>query len=126
MSHLTGLACIRCRASFGVEPCFDGCPACRRTAPANLTPQYDFGAIAREFSVESLRHRPADLWRYRELLPVDPADATPLGEGMTPLLHCERYGPRIGLARLFLKDESRFLHFPSCLTHTKAGRARNQ
>ena len=107
MSHLTGLACIRCRASFGVEPRFDGCPACRRTAPANLTPQYDFGAIAREFPVESLRHRPADLWRYRELLPVDPADAAPLGEGMTPLLHCERYGRRIGLARLFLKDESR-------------------
>lgn len=107
MSHLTGLACIRCRASFGVGPRFDGCPACRRTAPANLTPQYDFGAIAREFPVESLRHRPADLWRYRELLPVDPADATALGEGMTPLLHCERYGRRIGLARLFLKDESR-------------------
>ena len=107
MSHLTGLACIRCRAASGVEPRFDGCPACRRTAPANLTPQYDFGAIAREFSVESLRHRPADLWRYRELLPVDPADAATLGEGMTPLLHCERYGRRIGLARLFLKDESR-------------------
>lgn len=107
MSHLTGLACIRCGASFGVEPRFDGCPACRRTAPANLTPQYDFGAIAREFPVESLRHRPADLWRYRELLPVDPADAAALGEGMTPLLHCERYGRRIGLARLFLKDESR-------------------
>lgn len=107
MSHLTGLACIRCRAAFGVEPRFDGCPACRRTAPANLTPQYDFGAIAREFPVESLRHRPADLWRYRELLPVDPADAATLGEGMTPLLHCERYGRRIGLARLFLKDESR-------------------
>ena len=107
MSHLTGLACIRCRASFGVEPRFDGCPACRRTAPANLTPQYDFDAIAREFPVESLRHRPADLWRYRELLPVDPADAAALGEGMTPLLHCERYGRRIGLARLFLKDESR-------------------
>lgn len=107
MSHLTGLACIRCGAAFGVEPRFDGCPACRRTAPANLTPQYDFGAIAREFPVESLRHRPADLWRYRELLPVDPADAATLGEGMTPLLHCERYGRRIGLARLFLKDESR-------------------
>lgn len=107
MSHLTGLACIRCGASFGVEPRFDGCPACRRTAPANLTPQYDFDAIAREFPVESLRHRPADLWRYRELLPVDPADAAALGEGMTPLLHCERYGRRIGLARLFLKDESR-------------------
>ena len=44
--------------------------------------------------------------RYRELLPPDIQDAATLGEGETPLLHCERYGRRIGIERLFLKDES--------------------
>ena len=44
--------------------------------------------------------------RYRELLPPDVQDAATLGEGETPLLHCERYGRRIGIERLFLKDES--------------------
>ncbi|MDE0034608.1 MAG: pyridoxal-phosphate dependent enzyme [Deltaproteobacteria bacterium] len=106
MSHLTGLSCIRCNASFGIEPRFDGCPECRREAPANLTPRYDIDAAAGGFSVESLRDRPPGMRRYRELLPPDIRDAATLGEGETPLLHCERYGGRLGLERLFLKDES--------------------
>lgn len=106
MSHLTGLSCIRCDASFGIEPRFDGCPECRPEAPANLTPRYDLDAAARELSAESLRDRPAGMRRYRELLPPDVQDAASLGEGETPLLHCERYGRRLGLDRLLLKDES--------------------
>ncbi|MCY4440997.1 MAG: pyridoxal-phosphate dependent enzyme [Deltaproteobacteria bacterium] len=106
MSHLTGLACIRCGASFGIEPRFDGCPECRREAPANLTPRYDLDAAARTLSLESLRDRPPGMRRYRELLPPDIQDAATLGEGETPLLHCTRYGRRLRLDRLYLKDES--------------------
>ena len=106
MSHLTGLVCIRCGSSFGVEARFDGCPECRREAPANLTPRYDLDAVGRALSVESLHRRPPGMRRYRELLPPDIQDAATLGEGETPLLHCERYGRRIGIERLFLKDES--------------------
>ncbi len=107
MSHLIGLACIRCGASFGIEPRFDGCPECRAQAPANLTPRYDLDAVAQTLSAESLGDRPSDMRRYRELLPPDVQDAATLGEGGTPLLHCGRYGQRLGLERLFLKDESR-------------------
>ena len=106
MSNLIGLACIRCGSSFGVEPRFDGCPECRREAPANLTPRYDLDAVGRALSVESLHGRPPGMRRYRELLPPDVQDAATLGEGETPLLHCARYGRRIGIERLFLKDES--------------------
>ena len=106
MSHLTGLSCIRCNASFGIEPRFDGCPECRREAPSNLTPRYDLDAVAREFAAESLHGRPTNMRRYRELLPPDIQGAPTLGEGETPLLHCERYGRRLGLDRLYLKDES--------------------
>ena len=47
------------------------------------------------------------MWRYRELMPVF-ADETPvsLGEGFTPLLHATRLGARLGMDRLFIKDES--------------------
>lgn len=43
------------------------------------------------------------MWRYEEVLP----DASPvsLGEGMTPLLHARRLGERLGLGRLYIKDE---------------------
>lgn len=106
MSYLTGLVCIRCAAEFGIEARFDGCPLCRETAPANLTPRYDFAAVARNFSREALVDRPANLWRYHELLPADPADAATLGEGMTPLVRCDRFGARLGVAQLYVKDES--------------------
>ena len=106
MSHLTGLACIRCGAQFGIEARFDGCPACRAAAPANLTPRYDFTTLARDFSRESLRDRPVNLWRYHEFLPSDPSESVTLGEGMTPLFRCDRFGNRLGLRRLYVKDES--------------------
>ena len=106
MSHLIGLACIRCGTSFGVEPRYDGCPECRQEAPSNLTPRYDLDAVGRALSVESLHGRPLGMRRYRELLPPDIQNAATLGEGETPLLHCERYGRRLGIERLLLKDES--------------------
>ena len=47
------------------------------------------------------------MWRYRELLPL-PLDMEPvtLGEGMSPLLGCPRLGEELGVANLFIKDES--------------------
>ena len=106
MSYLTGLACIRCHTQFDIEARCDGCPGCRGTAPSNLTPQYDYAAIARDFARESLRDRTPNLWRYHELLPPDLTEAASLGEGMTPLLECNRYGARLGLRRLYVKDEA--------------------
>ena len=46
-------------------------------------------------------------WRYRELLPLfDGESPVTLGEGFTPLIHAQRLGRDLGLARLFVKDES--------------------
>ncbi len=51
--------------------------------------------------------RPADLWRYHELLPVSGAGrVVSLGEGMTPLLAMPRLGLALGVPRLLMKDES--------------------
>jgi threonine synthase len=43
------------------------------------------------------------MWRYEEVLP--PGPAVTLGEGMTPLVHVTRLGARMGLAKLYVKDE---------------------
>lgn len=53
--------------------------------------RYDLDAIRRALPRDALRDRAPDLWRYRELLPID-ATTTPvsLGETMTPLLGCPR------------------------------------
>jgi len=108
MAHapLAGLCCVRCGATFPLEPRFDGCPKCAPDVPVNLTPIYD-EARRPAFRAEALRDRPTTMWRYEELLPVAASEAVSLNEGWTPLTACPRYGARIGVPRLFVKDESR-------------------
>lgn len=53
----------------------------------------DFNAA---FDKEIIASRPANLWRYREALPVaNDAEIITLGEGMTPLLNLDLSGHRI-------------------------------
>jgi threonine synthase len=69
--------------------------------------RYDLNAIRRAVDRDRLAARETSLWRYRELLPAEPGSAiVSLGEGMTPLLACERLGAKLGLGDLWIKDES--------------------
>ncbi len=77
---------------------------CRCGAP--LLARYDLAA-ARSWSRDTLSGREPSMWRYRDLMPIF-ADEAPvsLGEGFTPLVHAARLGKRLGLERLYIKDES--------------------
>ena len=69
--------------------------------------RYDLEAVRAAMSKEAVAGREPTMWRYRELLPVsDPAKIASLGEGMSPLLRCERLGAALGLSDLWVKDES--------------------
>ena len=71
-----------------------------------LLARYDLTA-ARAWKRESLAARAPNMWRYRELMPLlDGEEPLTLGEGWTPLIHAKRLGARLGLPRLFVKDES--------------------
>jgi threonine synthase len=86
---------------------FGGCPRCREGGVAvNLTVEYDLSPLA-GISPESLPTTPRGLWRFAALLPVRPARPVSLDEGATPLVHLERLGARLGLPKLYAKDESR-------------------
>ncbi len=76
------------------------------TCGAPLLARYDLAA-ARTWSKDSLKERAANMWRYREVMPLFGGE-TPLtlGEGWTPLVHARRLGAQLGLSRLFIKDES--------------------
>ena len=55
-----------------------------------------------------LKNRPANMWRYREMMPVlEDNNIVSLGEGMTPILHLQKTGEKYGLPQLLMKDESR-------------------
>ncbi len=63
--------------------------------------------IPQNLSKDILQHRPSNMWRYREMLPVESHEhIVSLGEGMTPLLHAQALGAQIGLEQLLIKDES--------------------
>jgi len=101
-SLATVLVCTRCERQLPLEGAHNLC-ACG----APLSTAYDLEGAARELGPETFVGRAADLWRYRELLPVQrPEACITLGEGMTPLLPLPRLGGRLGDGRLLLKDES--------------------
>lgn len=52
-----------------------------------------------------MRERPASLWHYAPLLPVDARQHVSLGEGATPLLEAPRLAKRLDLGSLLLKWE---------------------
>jgi threonine synthase len=75
------------------------CPACK----SPLLARYDLDAAKQTLALGALRTRPHTMWRYEEVLPGAPPIT--LGEGMTPLIHAERLGQRVGLRHLYIKDE---------------------
>ena len=73
-----------------------------------LLVRYDLDGVKKALSKEALAERPADLWRYRELLPVRRVeDIVSLGEAVTPLLPLPTLGAKLGGAEILVKDEGR-------------------
>ena len=73
-----------------------------------LLARYDLRQAAKTLTLEALKSRPRNLWRYAEVLPDDPPIS--LGEGMTPLVHVKRLGAGMPcgtghLENLYVKDE---------------------
>ncbi|MBT3788432.1 MAG: threonine synthase [Alphaproteobacteria bacterium] len=68
--------------------------------------RYDLEALGKSLSKNDLANRSADLWRYREFLPVRKAEnIVSLGEVMTPLMPLSRCVP--AGATVLVKDEGR-------------------
>jgi threonine synthase len=100
-STLSHLQCSRpgCEATLTWAAARNLCTTCG----APLLARYDLARAAATLRLAALPARALSMWRYVEVLP----NAVPvtLGEGMTPLLHARRFGERLGLDRLLIKDE---------------------
>ncbi len=73
-----------------------------------LLVRYDLDGVKKALSKEALARRPADLWRYRELLPVRKVeDIVSLGEIMTPLIPLPTLSGKLGAGEILVKDEGR-------------------
>jgi threonine synthase len=101
--NVTHLECAACGARHEARRLLNLCVECGKP----LLVRYDLGAAGRSLTKESLKGRRSDLWRYREVLPVErDENVVSLGEGWTPLLRAARLGERLGLGELYIKDES--------------------
>ncbi|MEV4754640.1 threonine synthase [Micromonospora sp. NPDC049559] len=99
--YLTHLECPRCGTTYEANQPRNLC-----SCGSPLLARYDLAAVGRAVKREEFAGRSADLWRYRELLPVGDAEhIVTLGEGWTPLLPAPRYGAHIGIPGLLVKDE---------------------
>ena len=73
-----------------------------------LLVRYDLEAAGKSLTREALAERPADLWRYRELLPVRRAEnIVSLGENATPIIALDKVAAQHGASNLWVKDEGR-------------------
>src|SRR3954470_9482816 len=100
--NVTHLECAACGLRHEARRLHNLCTECGKP----LLVRYDLEQAAGSLTRESLTGRRADLWRYREVLPVDrDENVTSLGEGYTPLVHASRLGEQLGLHELYIKDE---------------------
>lgn len=101
MSYVAGLACRECGRRYEAK-LLAGCEDCF----APLEVDYDYAAISRALTRETIAAREKNLWRYRELLPVNADPPIGRATGATPLLRADRLGAQLGLRRLFIKNDS--------------------
>lgn len=101
--NVTHLECAACQLRHEARRLQNLCRDCGKP----LLVRYDLERARNTLTKESLVARSADLWRYREVLPVESDEnIVSLGEGWTPLLRAERLGKQIGFDELYIKDES--------------------
>jgi threonine synthase len=67
---------------------------------------YDYDALRRQVTRESIQAGPNSIWRYRAFLPVESENPIDVGTGMTPLVQANRLARRLGLKKLYIKNDA--------------------
>jgi threonine synthase len=106
MSYVKGLRCRECGRLYPKQP-QAGCEDC--FAPLEI--EYDYDSISRVLSREVIRSRERNMWRFRELLPLDGDPYVGSSSGGTPLIRANRLAATLGLRNLYIKNDS--VNFPT-------------
>jgi threonine synthase len=127
MNSVAGLKCVECGREHAVSETEYVCASCG----GNLDVLYDYDRLRTQISKSSLAaDRNLTMWRYRALLPIEPASPVPpLTVGWTPIYDYPRLAEHRGVKQLLVKDDGRnptasFKDRPSALAVVKAREAR--
>jgi len=101
-STFTALRCKECGEEYeakAIHVCEDVC-----FGPLEVV--YDYDKIRQQVTRESIQSGPNSIWRYKQFLPVATENPIDVGTGMTPLLRANRLARRLGLNKLFIKNDA--------------------
>ena len=101
MSYVKGLKCRECGRTYPKEPLYV-CEYCF----GPLEVDYDYEKIKKVLTQKEILSRPKNLWRYRELLPIDGRPTDGLDSGFTPLIRARNLEKVLGVKELYIKDDS--------------------
>lgn len=101
MAYVEGLRCRECSREYPVAPIYT-CEWC--FGPLEVV--YDYDIIKKTISRDKIAAGPLSIWRYADLLPVDPGSAADLGAGFTPLVRADRLAAELGLGEVWIKNDT--------------------
>lgn len=101
-STFKALKCKECGHEYDLKALH----VCEDVCFGPLEVVYDYDAIRRTVTRETIQAGPNSIWRYRAFLPVATSTPIDVGTGMTPLLQSNRLARRLGLKRLFIKNDA--------------------
>ncbi|OGW71309.1 MAG: threonine synthase [Omnitrophica bacterium GWA2_41_15] len=101
MSYVKGLKCRECARLYPKEPIYV-CEYCF----GPLEVDYDYEKIKHKLTRVVIEARSKNMWRYRELLPIDKEPVVGLETGFTPLIRARNLEKALGVKELYLKDDS--------------------
>ncbi len=67
---------------------------------------YEYGEIKKHLSREVIERRPQNMWRYRELLPIDGEPSVGKEVGFTPLIRARNLEKALGVKELYIKNDA--------------------
>jgi threonine synthase len=101
-----GLKCRLCGKAYPKEP-LNFCT--EDFGPLEV--DYDYDAIAEVLTRGKIELRPFNMWRYRELLPIDGEPTVGSLVGGTPLVRARRLAEELDVEKLWIKNDA--VNFPT-------------
>ena len=106
MSYMKALKCRECGKEYPKEA-LHVCELC--FGPLEVS--YDYEGIKGVLTRDEIEKRPANMWRYKELLPLDGDPSVGGQVGFTPLVRAHNLGKALGVKEIYLKNDA--VNFPT-------------
>lgn len=101
-----GLKCRECGKEYPDSPLYV-CDYCF----GPLEVDYDYDKIKKELTVDKIKSREPNMWRYQELLPIKGEIKIGKNVGYTPLVKADNLAKALGVKELYIKNDA--VNFPT-------------